>query len=90
MSSARRYSGYCEGTANVDSGGMEEAVHMGILRSAETQETAVTYNTQKARRTVYSLMGSSLHGENGLDPETPVHLLQTYVIPVLVYELELY
>ena len=65
-------------------------MHMGILRSAETQETAVTYNTQKARHTVYSLMGSSLHGENGLDPETPVHLLQTYVIPVLVYGLELY
>ena len=61
---------------------------MGILRSADTQETAVAYNIQKARRTVYSLMGSGLHGENGLDPETSTHLLQTYVLPVLVYGME--
>ena len=33
-------------------------------------------------------MGSGLHGENGLDPETSIHLLQTYVLPVLVYGLE--
>ena len=30
-------------------------------------------------------MSSSLHGENGLDPETAFHLMQTYVIPVLVW-----
>ena len=67
---------------------VEEAMHMGILRSADTQESAVSHNIQKARRTVYSLMGSGLHGENGLDPETSIHLLQTYVLPVLVYGLE--
>ena len=48
---------------------VEEAMHMGIFHSADIQETAVAYNIQKARRTVYSLMGSGLHGENGLDPE---------------------
>ena len=67
---------------------VEEAMHVGILRSADSQETAVSHNIQKARRTVYSLMGSGLHGENGLDPETSIHLLQTYVLPVLVYGLE--
>ena len=67
---------------------VEEAMHMGILRSADTQETAVAYNMQKARRTVYCLMGSGLHGENSLDPETSIHLLQTYVLPVLVYGME--
>ena len=61
---------------------------MGILHSADTQETSVAYNIQKARHTVYSLMGSGHHGENGLDPETSVHLLQTYVLPVLVYGME--
>ena len=40
---------------------VEEAMHMGILRSADTQETAVAYNIQKARRIVYSLMGLGLH-----------------------------
>ena len=67
---------------------VEEAMHVGILRSADSQETAVSHNIQKARRTVYSLMGSGLHGENGLDPETSIHLLQTYVLSVLVYGLE--
>ena len=33
-------------------------------------------------------MGAGLHGENGLDPDTSIHLLQTYVIPILVYGLE--
>ena len=31
---------------------VEEVMHMGILRSAETQETAVRENIQKARRTI--------------------------------------
>ncbi|MEW8546756.1 MAG: reverse transcriptase domain-containing protein, partial [Candidatus Thiodiazotropha sp.] len=67
---------------------VKEAMHMGILRSEDSQESAVTYNIDKARRTVYCLMGAGLHGENGLDPDTSVHVLQTYVIPVLVYGLE--
>ena len=62
---------------------------MGILRSADTQETAVAYNIQKARRTVYSLIGLGFHSENGLDPETSIHLLQTYVLSVLVYGMEM-
>ena len=63
---------------------VEEAMHMGILNSADTQ----SHTTYRSRRTVYSLMGSGLHGENGLDPETSIHLLQTYVLPILVYGME--
>ena len=33
-------------------------------------------------------MGAGLHGENGLDTDTSIHLLQTYVIPILFYGLE--
>ena len=44
---------------------------------------AVQTNIQKAQRTMYSLMGAGLHGENKLDPETAFSLLQTYVFPVL-------
>ena len=67
---------------------VKESMHMGILRSADTQESAVTHNIQKARHTVYSLMSSGLHCENGLDPEMSIHLLQTYILPVLIYGLE--
>ena len=67
---------------------VEEAMHMRSLHSADTQETAVAYNTQNVRRTVYSLMGSGLNGENGLDQETSFHLLLTYVLSALVYVME--
>ena len=34
-------------------------------------------------------MSSGMHGHNGLDPETNLHLVKTYVTPVLLYGLEL-
>ena len=67
---------------------VSQTMHMGIMRSANTQESALQENIKEARRTIYSLMGAGLHGENGLDPDTSIHLLQTYVIPILVYGLE--
>lgn len=66
-----------------------ETMHMGIMRSANTEQSATRENIQKARRTLYSLMASGLHGENGLDPESAIQLMQTYVIPVLVYGMEI-
>ena len=69
---------------------VDETMHMGILCSDDSQLTAVEYTCKidKARRTVYSLMSAGFHGENGLDPDTSVHLLQTYVLPVMVYGLD--
>ena len=57
---------------------VDEAAHMGIVRSTDSQESTVNQNIEKARRTVYSLMGAGLHGENGLDPATSIHILQIY------------
>ena len=37
---------------------VNETMHMGILRSNDTQETAVSQNITKAQRTLYSLMAS--------------------------------
>ena len=37
---------------------VKEAMHMGILRSANSQESAVHFNIDKARRTTYCLMGA--------------------------------
>ena len=66
---------------------LQDVMYVGILRLADTQETAIRENIQKARRTIYSLMGSGLHGHNGVDPETSIHL-NIYVLPMLVYGLE--
>ena len=49
-----------------------QTMNMGIMRYADTEQSATKENAciQKARRTLYSLMSSGLHGENGLDPES--------------------
>ena len=49
---------------------------MGIPRPSATKSEHE--NMRKAKRTLYSLMASSLHRNNELDPETPVHLYQTH------------
>ena len=38
---------------------------------------------------MYSLLSTGLHGENGLDVETSLYLLKIYVLPVLLYGLEI-
>ena len=69
------------------------------LRSCETQLVQFYHDMvsnldralnrgHKQTDVIYSLMGTGLHGENGLDPKTAISLLQTYVIPVLFYGLE--
>ena len=64
------------------------ATHLGIKRVITTNRTGdenVNQNISKARRTAYSLFASGLHGQNGLDPQTTIHLIRIYIIPVLLY-----
>ena len=63
---------------------VDKTMHVGICRSANTDESAVAENVKKARRTMYSLMSAGLHGENGLDPETSLQLYQIYVTSTAV------
>ena len=58
-------------------------------RLKETWEVNVERNITKARRTAYSLMASGLHGENSVDPETAIFLINSYVSPILLYGLEI-
>jgi hypothetical protein len=51
--------------------------------------TTATENTRKARRALYSLMGTGLHGENGLDPETAMSMIRAFILPILTYGLEI-
>ena len=67
-------------------------MHLGIHLTttiSKNSELNVEENLKKARRVVYSLISSGMHGHNGLDPETNLHLVKTYVLPVLLYGLEL-
>ena len=71
---------------------VESSTHIGLKRSSGFNDTitdTVNQNITNARRTIYSLLSTGLHGENGLDVETSLHLLKIYVLPVLLYGLEI-
>ena len=67
---------------------VKEAMHVGILRFGDSQESVMNYNIGKSRRTTYCLMEAGIHGHTGLDPDTSAHILQTYpktyILPLLV------
>jgi hypothetical protein len=46
------------------------------------------YTESKKDRTAYCSLSAGFHGNNGLDPSTSMHILKTYVIPPLMYSLE--
>ncbi len=57
--------------------------HIGITRF-----TAITDKIQSARRAAYALMGSGLHGTNGLPAHVSLKIYKAYVLPQLLYGLE--
>ena len=63
-------------------------MHVGICRSSDTDQSAVLEKIKKARCTMYKLISSGQHGENGLDPETSLHIYQILVLPVMLYGME--
>ncbi len=70
----------------------ETTVHLGITHHRNSKKTIATHiqaNIEKARRTMYSLMGAGLHGMNGLNPASCLHILNVYVLPILLYGLEI-
>ena len=71
---------------------VQKATHLGIQRSDTDKDTinnTVNENIKKARRTAYSLMSAGFHGNNGLDASTCIHILKIYIIPTLLYGLEI-
>jgi hypothetical protein len=71
---------------------VESAVYLGIIRTTSLTENMtinVEEDIKKARRSAYGLFGGGYHGNNGLDPDTLIHLFKTYITPVLLYGMEL-
>ncbi|CAC5377148.1 unnamed protein product [Mytilus coruscus] len=67
-----------------------KATHIGICRTDDDScKVTIDENLKKARRTLYSLMGVGLYGENGLDPQTSMSIMNTYIIPIMLYGLEI-
>ena len=59
----------------------DEAVHLGLKRTSKNEcEINIWDRLKVARRTKYALMGSGVHGTNGLDPKTSYQIYNTYVL----------
>lgn len=69
----------------------ESAVHLGITRDSKSStgtKKVVGERIVTARKTVYALMGAGLHGLNGVNPSVSSHLIKIYVLPRLIYGLD--
>ena len=62
--------------------------HLGLIWKEGKSNPDIESRIKTARRTVYALMGTGLHGTNGLSPAVSAHIIKIYVIPRLLYGLE--
>ncbi|CAC5380586.1 unnamed protein product [Mytilus coruscus] len=66
-----------------------QAVHLGILRSELKENVSnIEDRISISRRTMYALLNTGLHGSNGINPIVSYKIYQFYVIPKLLYGLE--
>ena len=66
----------------------EEFAHLGLDWQQGKLAPCIQAKIKKARQTAYSMLKPGMHGSNGLDPSASYKLIQTYVLPVLLYGLE--
>ncbi len=66
----------------------ESFVHLGMTWQTHKISPDIAPLVSSARRTAYLLLGTGLHGINGLDPLLSLQIITLYVIPRLLYGLE--
>ena len=66
----------------------QEMVHLGIKRDINSSKLTIADRISTARKTLYALTGSGLHGTNGLSVPTSLRLYEVYVMPRALYGLE--
>jgi hypothetical protein len=68
----------------------KEFKHLGILRTnkGNNNSTLLEDRAKTGRRTVYALMPSGLHGQDGLSPATASSVIRAYVLPRMIHGLE--
>ena len=88
--SGKKQSNYIWSLGDIQIHSSEETTHLGLKRT-ESGECEVNVNDRikSARRTKYSLMNSGYHGTNSLSPVMSFQTYKTYVLPQLLYGLEI-
>ena len=62
--------------------------HLGLLRAEKAESTLnIVERISVARRTLYALIKTRVHGTTGLNPRISYRIYQVYVIPRLLYSL---
>ena len=68
---------------------IDEVTHLGTIRSTKKEGTLnIEYRISTARGMSYALMKNGVHGTNGLNPRTSYKIYQIYVLPRLLYNME--
>ena len=62
--------------------------HLGITRNNSQPNANIEDRISCARKTFYGLMGSGLHGLNGLPVAVSMHLYRTFVLTRALYGLQ--
>ena len=66
-----------------------ETVHLGLIRSEKLENNInISDRISLARRTLYALIKTGVHGSNGLNPKVPYRIYQAYVLPRLLFNIE--
>ena len=65
--------------------------HLGLTRTEKSENSInIAERISIARRTLYALIKTGVHGTSGLNPKFSYKIYQIYVIPRLLYSLEVY
>ena len=67
----------------------DSLTHLGVTRTLQRSNAeVVTERVQTASRTMYALMPTGMHGENGISPAASRKIVVAYILPRLLYGLE--
>ncbi|CAC5424233.1 unnamed protein product [Mytilus coruscus] len=67
----------------------EDTTHLGFEKELKENNLNIDARISIPRRTLLSLMNTGLHGTNGINQQTSYKIYQSYVIPRLVYGMEI-
>ena len=68
----------------------DSTTHLSLVRTDKNDcGINVADSTSLASRTGYSLIKSGFHGPNGLNPKVSYRMYQTYLMPRMLYSLEI-
>ena len=67
----------------------QKLTHLGLIRAEKSENSVnITERIGVARRTLCALIKIGVHGTNGLNPKVSYRIYQIYVVPRLLYSLE--